>query len=81
VIDCRRSVFEQSYAIVIGIDHYKSANMRRPLSYAVKDAKAMTDLLRGQGFTVIPLYETQATKLAILSAMQDNLAPRLQTHR
>ncbi len=69
--------FDHSYAIVIGIDHYENANSWPNLSYAVKDARAMADFLQGQGFTVIPLYETQANKQAILSAMQDNLAPRL----
>jgi tetratricopeptide (TPR) repeat protein len=69
--------FDRSYAIVIGIDHYEFANTWPTLSYAVKDAQAMAGLLRGQGFTVIPLYETQANKQAILSSMQDNLAPRL----
>jgi len=67
--------FDRSYAIVIGIDHYEFANTWPTLSYAVKDAQAMAGLLRGQGFTVIPLYETQANKQAILSSMQDNLAP------
>jgi len=38
----------------------------------------MADLLRGQGFTVITLYETQATKDAILSVMEDKLAPQLR---
>src|ERR1035437_2199205 len=67
-----------SGAIIIGIDHYKFANRWGPLSYAVKDAKAMTNLLRGQGFTVTTLYETQATREAILSAMEDDLAPKLR---
>ncbi len=69
--------FDHSYAIVIGIDHYKFPTIWKPLGYAVKDATAMADLLRGEGFKVIPLYGTQATKQAILAAMQDNLAPRL----
>jgi len=68
--------FAQSYAIVIGIDHY-AAPKWPTLGYAVKDAKAMAALLESQGFTVIRLYESQAKKQAILSAMQDYLAPRL----
>jgi tetratricopeptide (TPR) repeat protein len=71
--------FDHSYAIVIGIDNYEFASAWKPLSYAVKDAKAMTDLLRVQGFTVIPLYNAQASKQAILSAMQDDLAPKLDS--
>ena len=59
--------FANSYAVVIGIDHYESPTRWVTLGYAVKDAKAIADLLRSQGFSVIPLYETQATKSAILT--------------
>jgi Flp pilus assembly protein TadD len=69
--------YERSYAVVIGIDHYANPKSFPGLKYAVKDAEAMAALLARQGFTVIPLYESQATKAAILSAMQDNLAPKL----
>jgi hypothetical protein len=38
----------------------------------------MERFLRQQGFEVIPLYNRQATKAAIISKMQSNLAPRLR---
>src|ERR1039457_2381677 len=69
--------FDHSYAIVIGIDHYEFTDTWRPLSYAEKDARAMVTLLSGQGFTVMPFYGSTATKRAVLSAMQDDLAPKL----
>jgi tetratricopeptide (TPR) repeat protein len=69
--------FDHSYAIVIGIDSYQYPNTNPTLHYAVKDAKAMSDFLRSQGFTVIPLYGPDAKKAAIISAMEDDLAPKL----
>ena len=69
--------FGHSYAIVVGIDHYAAAKWPT-LHYAVKDARAMESFLQSQGFSVTPLYETRATKQAILAAMEDTLAPQLQ---
>jgi tetratricopeptide (TPR) repeat protein len=69
--------FDHSYAIVIGIDNYQYPNTNPTLHYAVKDAMAMSDFLRSQGFTVIPLYGPNAKKAAIISAMEDELAPKL----
>jgi uncharacterized caspase-like protein len=66
--------FEHSYAVVIGIDKYPA---KPNLSYAVKDAQAMTGYLRGQGYEIVSLYDQQATKQNILAAMQNQLAPRL----
>jgi uncharacterized caspase-like protein len=71
--------FNKSYALVIGIDRYKSKNWPT-LRYARRDAEAIADLLGRQGFTeIITLYDEQATKTAILSAMQDNLARKLSS--
>ena len=69
--------YDHSYAIVIGIDQYEHGDLYHPLSYAVKDAQAVANLFSAQGFTVIPLYGPKATKTAILSAMEDTLAPKL----
>jgi hypothetical protein len=68
--------FENSYAVVIGIDTYAHPKWPK-LNYAVKDAKGFASFLKSQGFTVIELYEQQATKEAILSAIEDKLIPRL----
>ena len=70
--------FDHSYAIVIGIDAYAHSTTWPTLRYAVKDAEAMTGLLRSQGFMVTPLYGPAAKKAAIISAMEDELAPKLR---
>lgn len=68
--------FSHSYAIVIGIDQYPHF---RQLHNAVSDARAMADYLRTQKYDqVITLYDQQATKQAIIAAMQNQLAPRLK---
>jgi len=69
--------FDHSYAIVIGIDSYEHPNAWPTLQYAVKDAQAITEFLTGQGFTVITFYGVHAKKAAIISAMEDDLAPKL----
>jgi uncharacterized caspase-like protein len=70
--------FANSYAIVVGIDNYPSPHWPK-LNYAVADARAIARYLGAQGYEVITLYEQQATKQAILAAMQNTLAPRLKT--
>jgi uncharacterized caspase-like protein len=73
-------LFEHSYAIVIGIDDYHSARFPK-LKYAVKDAEAIAAYLRNQGYDkIITLYNQQATKQAILEAMQNSVAPRLKAN-
>jgi tetratricopeptide (TPR) repeat protein len=68
--------FAHSYAVVIGIDNYQ---YQPHLAYAVKDARAMAQYLRSQGYTeIIELYDRLATKNNILEAMQNNLAPKLR---
>lgn len=72
----RGKFFDNSYALVVGIDSYAHAKWPE-LNYAVKDARGFAEFLRSQGFTVFELYEKQATKGAILSAIEDKLIPRL----
>jgi len=68
--------FNHSYAVVIGIDRYPHFN---PLHNAVSDARAIADYLRTQNYDqVITLYDQQATKQAIIAAMQNQLAPKLK---
>jgi VWFA-related protein len=68
--------FSHSYAVVIGIDRYPHFQQ---LHNAVSDARAIADYLRTQNYDqVITLYDEQATKQAILAAMQNQLAPRLK---
>ena len=71
--------FEHSYAVVIGIDHYPS-RMWPQLQYAVKDARAIAAYLRTQNYDqIITLIDEQATKQAIVAAMQNQLAPKLKS--
>ncbi len=72
----RKEFFGNSYALVIGIDSYGHAKWPK-LTYAVKDAKGFASFLRAQGFTVTELYEEQATRTAIISAIEDQLVPKL----
>jgi len=62
--------------VVIGIDDYRQGGWS-PLGYARRDAEAVAELLRDQGFEVTSLYDGEATKRAIVSALQTRLAPRL----
>jgi hypothetical protein len=66
--------FSNSYAIVIGINSYTNWPTN---SYAVNDAQGVAQYLLEQGFTVISLLDSNATKAAIISAVEDQLAPKL----
>lgn len=70
--------FSHSYAVVVGIDRYPDAHFKQ-LHNAASDARAIADYLRTQKYDqVIALYNEQATKHAIMAAMQNQLAPRLR---
>jgi Caspase domain len=71
--------FLHSYAVVIGIDNYQNSSRWHQLNYGVKDAKAVSTLLQDQGYKVYELYDSQATKGAILSVLEDQLSPILET--
>src|SRR5437016_156041 len=79
-ISVQAQYFEHSYAIVVGINKYQSTQWPK-LSYAVKDGQAVAAYLNAQGYDqIITLYDERATKEAIMSAMQNILAPRLKSH-
>lgn len=61
--------FDHSYAVVIGIDDYIDSS-RPKLSYAVKDGRALAAFLREQGFTVMELYDQDATRAVVLSTLE-----------
>jgi hypothetical protein len=68
--------FGKSHALVIGISEY--ANTAWPsLTYAEKDARAIATFLRRQDFRVIELYNAEATRAAIIGAMEDVLPGRI----
>jgi len=61
--------YNHQYAIVVGIDHYKRLSIPR-LNNAVTDARSVASLLRQKGFSVIELYNENATKERILDALK-----------
>jgi peptidoglycan/xylan/chitin deacetylase (PgdA/CDA1 family)/uncharacterized caspase-like protein len=67
-------LYRESWAVVIGIDNY--ANWPR-LQYAVNDAKGVKDLLirkyRFKEQNIITLFNEQATREKILSALGDEM--------
>jgi len=63
------SWYKKEYAIVVGINHYKRLSLPR-LSNAVNDARSVASLLRARGFSVIELYNENATKERILDALK-----------
>jgi hypothetical protein len=67
----------RSYALVVGINKYTADPKWQPLTYAVKDARAVAAYLRSQNFEVIELYDEKATREAIGSAIEDQLVPKL----
>ncbi|KPA11363.1 secreted protein containing Sulphatase-modifying factor [Candidatus Magnetomorum sp. HK-1] len=69
--------YENSYALVIGIDIYPEPKFKN-LKSAVADAISVTTFLKDQGFNVITLLNEKATRVSILAEMQNNLARRVQ---
>ncbi|NIR47648.1 polysaccharide deacetylase, partial [candidate division KSB1 bacterium] len=68
VSDARTQFYQNSYALVIGINEYPSPNWSR-LNYARKDAQGVAAFLTSRGFEVTQLYDTQATRTRIISEM------------
>jgi len=63
------SWYKKQYAIVVGIDHYKKLSLPK-LNNAVNDARAIAGILRKKGFSVIELYNENATKERMLDALK-----------
>jgi len=68
--DITRDAFDESFALVVGIDAYSSP-VWRELNYAVKDAKAVAEYLRNQGFKVLTLYDEEATQDQLNYILED----------
>lgn len=63
-----------SHALVIGIDAYSGDGVIPPLKNAVADAKAIAGALRDiYGFDVREVYDAQATRSGIHTAIRDTL--------
>ena len=84
VVGCAAAInaqsFDHSYAVVIGINDYEYPSRWPNLKYPENDAKAFAKFLTGQGFLVKQFYGQAATRLMILSYMEDTLARVLTSH-
>ena len=69
--------YNNSYALVIGINTYAEPKFK-DLSSAVFDAKSIAHFLKGQGFEIITLYNEQASRLEIISKMQNYFARKVE---
>ncbi len=69
-------LYRQMHAVIIGIDKYQNLSPDQQLSYAVKDAKGIEDVLREQySFdNIYTLYNEQATKSGIMAVLQGKLS-------
>lgn len=75
-----RGFYDQSWAVFIGINHYKKWG---PLQYAVSDAKAVQKKLVQMGFpesNIFMLTDTLATRNRILQVLGDELPRKLGVH-
>ena len=63
------SWYKKQYAIVVGINHYKRLSIPK-LNNAVNDARSVAGILRKKGFSVIELYNENATKERMLDALK-----------
>ena len=68
-------LYNKSYAVIIGIDRYPNLPQDRQLSYAVKDAKGVEQVIKRQYKfdKVFTLYDQQATKKNILELLTEEL--------
>ena len=71
------SCYSKSYAIVIGISDYSKTKDWCDIITAVNDANAISAFLENQGFKVVKLLNSEATKENIISAIQDSILPLL----
>lgn len=69
-------LYNKSYAVVIGIDQYKNLPFDKQLSYAVRDAKGVAEVLK-KNFKfdkIITLYNQEATKANIMKVLSGDLS-------
>ena len=68
-------LYNKSYAVIIGIDHYQYLPADRQLKNAVKDAKGVEDVLRKyyQFDKIITLHNDQATKDRVMEVLTEEL--------
>jgi hypothetical protein len=64
----KETLYDKSYAVVIGISRYQNPERWKNLANAENDATAMAEFLQSTGFKVTALYNEKATKDAIAKA-------------
>jgi len=72
-------LYRKSVAVIIGIDEYANLPFDKQLSYAVRDAKGVADVLKRQYRfdKIITLYNKEATRNRILDLLTEELANEL----
>jgi Caspase domain len=70
------SLYNQTHAVIIGIDNYPKLSANQQLSYAVSDAKAVEQMLNSKFVfnKVYTLYNEQATKSKIEDILLNTLS-------
>ncbi|MCF7912786.1 MAG: caspase family protein [Candidatus Cloacimonetes bacterium] len=70
------SLYNQTHAVIIGIDNYPKLSANQQLSYAVSDAKAVENILSSKFIfnKIYTLYNEQATKNNIEDILLNKLA-------
>ena len=71
------SPYNQSYAVIIGINAYEKLPS---LEYAVKDARAMEEKLKSLGFQTTTLLNQYATRDKIVKILGDELPQKVQNN-
>lgn len=72
-------LYNKSYAVIIGIDRYPNLPPDRQLSYAVKDAKGIEQVMKRlyKFDKIVTLYDQQATKDRILELLTEELPAQM----
>lgn len=65
--------FAHSYAVVVGIDDYADQGHYPHLNNAVRDAEEFARYIRSQGFDVVLLRNSEATRTNILANLVDKI--------
>jgi len=72
-------LYNKSYAVIIGIDRYPNLPQDRQLSYAVRDAKGIEQVMKRlyKFDKIVTLYDQQATKDRILELLTEELPAQM----
>ena len=72
-------LYNKSYAVIIGIDRYPNLPQDRQLSYAVRDAKGIEQVMKRlyKFDRIVTLYDQQATKDRILELLTEELPAQM----